>query len=101
METTVASQPQLHYGDNNKNEETYEHMKGGKGPRLYRTASGIMTRAINSMPAQQVDEKSLSIIVLFESCPQRSYQIMLYKARIIKGAEMTAKLIVNVLDKRF
>ena len=76
-------------------------MKGENGPTVYRTASGIITRTINSMPTQQVDEKSLLIIVLFESCPKRSYHIMPYKARIIKGAEMTAKLIVNVLDKRF
>ena len=80
---------------------TYQHMKGEKGPAVYRIASGIITRTINSMPTQQVDEKSLLIIVLFESCPKRSYHIMPYKARIIKGAEMTAKLSVNILDKRF
>ena len=75
MEILVKS---LKYGTlSMHNEETYQQMRGGKGPKVYLTVSGMMTRRINSIPTQHADEKSLFMIVLFESCPKRSYQIML------------------------
>ena len=81
------------------NEETYQQMRGGKGPKVYLTVSGMMTRRINSIPTQHVDAKSLFMIVLFKSCPYCSYHIMPYKAKIIKGAETMAKVTVNIFDK--